>query len=133
MTRIASGAPLAVLTLGSALLLSACNTQAPSASSQTGGGQKVTYLDKTSIPKDKAQMVFEQTCMNCHANGVGPVITGRELPVDAVKMFVRNGNRAMPAFTEAMIDNETLDRVAELVSKSKAPAAGAIPYPYAPE
>lgn len=111
--------PLAFL-IGTALTLSACNSESrsptPSAKSQ------LTYLGKESIPKDQAEMVFQQTCMACHATGVGPVITGRDLPPEAVKMFVRNGNRAMPAFTEAMIDNETLDRVAQLVARSPAPA-----------
>jgi mono/diheme cytochrome c family protein len=125
-------APLAMIALGSTVLLAACGS--PSGDSKpAAGSQKVTYLGKESIPKDPAEAVFQQVCMSCHAVGVGPVITGRDLPADAVKMFVRNGSRAMPAFPESMIDNETLDRVAELVSKSKAPAAGAIPYPYAPE
>jgi mono/diheme cytochrome c family protein len=110
----------ALIALGPALVLAACGskTEQPAAGS---GGLKVTYLGKASIPKDKADMVFQQTCMACHATGVGPVITGRGLPPEAIKLFVRNGNRAMPAFTEAMIDNETLDRVARMVSESKAP------------
>jgi hypothetical protein len=131
MIRLNAPLPLALLALGSSLLLSACGS--PSETSKPAGGLKVTYNDKTSIPKDPAEQVYQQVCMSCHAVGVGPVITGRDLPPEAIKLFVRNGNRAMPAFPESMIDNETLDRVAELVSKSKAPAAGAIPYPYAPE
>lgn len=122
MIRLHAHPSLGLLAAGAVLALSACGpgVQAPE-TGVNGGDGKVTYLDKTSIPKDPAQMVFEQTCMSCHATGVGPVITGRDLPPDAVKMFVRNGNRAMPAFTEAMIDNETLDRVAQLVATSKAP------------
>jgi len=112
----------ALIALGSALVLTACGTKTDQPKTGAGGGQKVTYLGKESIPKDKAEMVFQQTCMACHATGVGPVITGRDLPPEAIKTFVRNGNRAMPAFTEAMIDNETLDRVAQMVSTSKAPA-----------
>jgi len=104
-----------------ALILCACGSKTESGGGS--GGQKVTYLGKESIPEDAAQMVFQQTCMACHATGVGPVITGRDLPADAVKLFVRNGNRAMPAFTEAMIDDATLDRVAQIVATSKAPAS----------
>lgn len=132
MIRLPAPAPMAILALGSSLLLSACGSPSDT-SKPAAGAQKVTYLDKTSIPNDPAEAVFQQVCMSCHAVGVGPVITGRELDVEAVKMFVRNGSRAMPAFTESMIDDATLQQVAELVSKSKAPAAGAIPYPYAPE
>lgn len=85
----------------------------------------MTYQDKNSIPQDPAEQVYEQVCMACHATGVGPVITGRDLPPEAVKLFVRNGSRAMPAFTEAMIDDETLDRVAQLVAASEGPTAPA--------
>lgn len=85
----------------------------------------MTYQDKNSIPQDPAEQVYEQVCMGCHATGVGPVITGRDLPPEAVKLFVRNGSRAMPAFTEAMIDDETLDRVAQLVAASEGPTAPA--------
>ncbi|GEM_PF-5571821 len=113
--------PRVLIALAPALILCACGSKTESGGG--GGGQKVTYLGKESIPKDTAQMVFEQTCMACHATGVGPVITGRDLPADAVKLFVRNGNRAMPAFTEAMIDEATLDRVAQIVATSKAPAS----------
>ena len=83
----------------------------------------MTYLDKSSIPQDPAEMVFQQTCMSCHATGVGPVITGRDLPPEAVKLFVRNGSRGMPAFTESMLDDETLDAVARLVAASTAPSS----------
>ncbi len=121
MTRMHAHLSLGLLAVSAVLVLSACGPGAESP--KAGANGKLTYLDKTSIPKDPAQMVFEQTCMSCHATGVGPIITGRDLPPDAVKMFVRNGNGAMPAFTEAMIDNETLDRVAQLVATSKAPPA----------
>lgn len=118
MSRVPASRYLPILALGAILGLSACGgpVDAPTAT----GTKKVTYLGKESIPKDKAQMVYQQTCMACHETGVGPVITGRDLPPEAIKMFVRNGNGAMPAFTEAMIDNETLDSVAMLVSESKA-------------
>lgn len=121
MIRLHAHSSLGVLAVGVALALSACGPRSEGPKPSDKG--KVTYLDKSSIPKDAAEMVFQQTCMSCHATGVGPVITGRDLPPDAVKMFVRHGNRAMPAFTEAMIDNETLDRVAQLVATSKAPPA----------
>lgn len=121
MTRIHAHPSLGFLAAGIVLALSACGPRSETPKSNAKG--KVTYLDKTSIPKDSAEMVFQQTCMSCHATGVGPVITGRNLPPEAVKSFVRHGNRAMPAFTEAMLDNETLDRVAQLVATSKAPPA----------
>lgn len=115
-------AAFCVLAVCSALTLAACDTQTGGADAG-GGANRVTYLGKESIPADPAQMVLEQTCMSCHATGVGPVITGRNLPPDAVKLFVRNGSRAMPAFTEAMLDDETLDAVARLIAESPAPSS----------
>ncbi|HZV19425.1 MAG TPA: cytochrome c [Sphingobium sp.] len=123
MTRIHAHPSLGWLAMGVILVLPACNRSPESSGSKANDKGKVTYLDKASIPKDPAEMVLQQTCMSCHATGVGPVITGRNLPPEAVKSFVRNGNRAMPAFTEAMIDNDTLDRVAQLVATSKASPA----------
>ncbi|HZV58278.1 MAG TPA: cytochrome c [Sphingobium sp.] len=127
MTHRLLAAPCA---LAAALALSACG--APSgeqAGSSAAGAKKVTYLGKDSIPQDPAQRYYQQVCMACHAAGVGPELRGRELPVEAVKMFVRNGSRGMPAFPQSMIDDATLDAVARLVSTSK--AAPAVPYPYA--
>lgn len=118
MIRICASRYFPVLALGALLGLAACGEQADAPTA--AGAKKVSYLGKESIPQDKVHLVYQQTCMACHATGVGPVITGRDLPPEAIKMFVRNGNRAMPAFTEAMIDNETLDGVARLVSESKA-------------
>jgi len=121
MTRVHAHSSWGFLAVGAVLALSACGPGSESPKQSAKG--KVTYLDKSSIPTDSAEMVFQQTCMSCHATGVGPAITGRNLPPEAVKSFVRNGNRAMPAFTESMIDNETLDRVAQLVATSKATPA----------
>lgn len=119
-----------VVVLGSALVVSACGRgDGESKTSTDGGGKRVTYLGKESIPMDPAERYYEQVCMACHATGVGPEIRGRELPAEAVKMFVRNGSRGMPAFPESMLDDATLDGVAQLVSASKTPPA--VPYPYA--
>lgn len=121
MTRARSHLVLSVLAFAACLGLAACGSDSESRDSTVNA--KVTYLDKSSIPEDPAERVFQQTCMSCHATGVGPVITGRNLPPEAVKLFVRNGSRAMPAFTEAMLDDETLDAVARLVAESSAPSS----------
>lgn len=113
--------PLAAVALAAVFAASACGSG--EGSPEAGASGKVTYLDKSSIPQDPAEMVFQQTCMSCHATGVGPVITGRDLPPEAVKLFVRNGSRGMPAFTESMLDDETLDAVARLVAASTAPSS----------
>lgn len=121
----------ALVALGAMAALSACGSPATKTETGTGGAKKVTYLGKDSIPKDPAERYYKQVCLSCHAAGVGPDIRGRDLPVEAIKMFVRNGSRGMPAFPQSMIDDATLDGVAKLVSASKAEPAP--PYPYAPE
>lgn len=121
----------ALVALGSVVALSACGSPAPKADTGTEGGKKVTYLGKDSIPKDPVERYYKQVCLSCHANGVGPDIRGRDLPVEAIKPFVRNGSRGMPAFPQSMLDDATLDGIAKLVSASKAEPAP--PYPYAPE
>jgi mono/diheme cytochrome c family protein len=62
--------------------------------------------------------VYAKVCAYCHDQGVGPVIRGRALPPVYIRNVVRNGNRAMPAFRAAEIDDETLSKVAEYISKN---------------
>ncbi|BAL25219.1 cytochrome c [Azoarcus sp. KH32C] len=60
--------------------------------------------------------VYEKVCRYCHEAGVGPVIRGRNLPVEYVQRVVRFGNRAMPAFRPSEIDDASLADVARLIS-----------------
>lgn len=68
------------------------------------------------------QEVYDKVCGYCHEANVGPVITGRNLLPDYIRVVVRNGNRAMPAFRESEISNAALAEVVKLVSTS-APGA----------
>lgn len=68
------------------------------------------------------QELYDKVCGRCHETGVGPVIRGRQLPPEQTKLMARNGFGAMPAFTHAMIDDPSLDRLAKMIAKSKAPA-----------
>lgn len=69
--------------------------------------------------KDGAQ-VYAKVCSYCHEGGkVGPPILNRELPPAYVRAVVRNGNRAMPAFRSAEIDDESLAKLAEYISKKQ--------------
>ncbi|WXL25481.1 cytochrome c [Ectopseudomonas mendocina] len=71
--------------------------------------------------------VYAKVCGHCHDAGVGPVIKGRQLPPEYIQAIVRNGFRAMPAFTASYIDDKSLQQVAEYIQKSPAPAAVAKP------
>ncbi len=73
--------------------------------------------------KDGAE-VYSKVCAYCHEAKVGPTIRGRRLDPLYIRYMVRNGNRAMPAFRAAEIDEEALTKVAEYVSKSEIDRSG---------
>jgi 4-cresol dehydrogenase (hydroxylating) cytochrome subunit len=62
--------------------------------------------------------VYAKVCAYCHEQGVGPAIRGRALPPVYIRTIVRNGNRAMPSFRAAEIDDESLTKLAEYVSSN---------------
>ncbi|MBZ9780058.1 cytochrome c [Pseudomonas sp. REP124] len=66
--------------------------------------------------------VYAKVCGHCHEKQVGPQITGRQLPAPYITAIVRNGFRAMPAFPASFIDDDSLQQVAEYISKTPAPA-----------
>lgn len=63
--------------------------------------------------------VYARTCAYCHDHGVGPAIKGRELDPAAVRMMVRHGAIAMPAFRPTEITDAELDALAKMLSESK--------------
>lgn len=67
--------------------------------------------------KDGAE-VYAKVCGYCHDAQVGPQIRGRSLPAAYIRTIVRNGNRAMPAFRSSEIDDESLAKLAEYISKN---------------
>jgi mono/diheme cytochrome c family protein len=60
--------------------------------------------------------VYAKVCAYCHEQGVGPTIRGRKLPPAYTRTVVRNGNRAMPSFRPAEIDDESLAKLADYIS-----------------
>ena len=70
--------------------------------------------------------LYNKLCGHCHKPevGVGPVLTGRNLPEAYIKAIVRNGFNAMPAFPASYIDDESIAQVSEYLSSLPAvPAA----------
>lgn len=64
------------------------------------------------------QDAFEKTCARCHTgveSQVGPDLLSGDYDPDIIRFFVRNGFGPMPAFTESMIDNATLDALADYI------------------
>jgi len=68
--------------------------------------------------KDGAE-IYAKICAYCHEAHVGPQIRHRELPAAYIRAVVRNGNRAMPAFRAAEIDDESLVKLADFISKKE--------------
>lgn len=67
--------------------------------------------------KDGAE-VYTKICALCHETTVGPVLRGRDLDPLYIRLVVRNGSRAMPAFRASEIDDQSLEKLSEYVSKT---------------
>jgi mono/diheme cytochrome c family protein len=79
-------------------------------------GQKLGQLQGERAP----EVIYAKTCGYCHGANVGPVIRGRALSTDAIKLMVRSGPNGMPAFRQTEITNSELDKLATWISTSKA-------------
>lgn len=69
--------------------------------------------------KDGAE-VYTKICALCHETAVGPALRGRGLDPIYIQLIVRHGNRAMPAFRASEIDDQSLEKLAEYISKTPA-------------
>jgi mono/diheme cytochrome c family protein len=68
----------------------------------------------------RGAVVFAASCYKCHPGGeagLGPAINDKPLPQFLVRMQVRQGLGAMPAFSEEQISGEQLDDLAVYVAK----------------
>ncbi len=62
--------------------------------------------------------IYKNICGHCHEAGVGPKLSGRDLPADYFKTMARNGRAGMPAFRPTELSDKDLDKIsAYLVSK----------------
>ncbi len=69
--------------------------------------------------KDGAE-IYAKVCALCHEATIGPMLRGRDLDPLYIRLMVRNGNRAMPAFRASEIDDASLQQLAEYISKATA-------------
>lgn len=77
--------------------------------------------------------LYNNVCGYCHKPevGVGTVLQGRELPVEYLKVMVRNGFNAMPAFPDSFVDDASLAMLSKYLA-TLPPAPPKMP-PQAPE
>ncbi|CAG1011866.1 4-cresol dehydrogenase [hydroxylating] cytochrome subunit [Anaerolineales bacterium] len=62
--------------------------------------------------------IYSKICAYCHEEGVGPRILKSGLPVEYIQAIVRSGRRAMPAFRSSEVDDESLAKLADFISKN---------------
>jgi cytochrome c5 len=72
-----------------------------------------------------ANHVYEITCHYCHDNGIGLVLKGAQIPAERIRLAVRQGYVAMPAFMPSYISDAELAALIELLTQPAAPAAAA--------
>jgi mono/diheme cytochrome c family protein len=77
---------------------------------------------------DKGKGLFVKNgCWQCHGTvgqgGVaGPKLAPEPMPLEAMANFVRNSNRAMPPYREAILSNDDLADIHAYLSSVPAPA-----------
>ena len=73
-----------------------------------------------SVTPRAPEKLYAETCGYCHGANVGPVIRGRALPAEAIRMIVRHGQNGMPAFRPTEISPAELDSLAGWIESSRA-------------
>jgi mono/diheme cytochrome c family protein len=85
---------------------------------------KTVQLDAKELA---GQRVFMRECNGCHpqgSGGVGPALNNKPVPAAAIKLQVRDGLGAMPAFSASMISDEELAALVAFMSAEGAPWGG---------
>ncbi len=99
------------LFLAAALLLK-CGSPRRSAILYSGERE---LTDETLI---HGRQIFAEHCQQCHPNGsegLGPALNNKPLPGFLLRLQIRNGLGAMPAFSEKIISDEELDALVAYV------------------
>ena len=68
----------------------------------------------------RGQLVYMRHCNSCHPNGaggLGPALNNKPLPAPAVRLQVREGVGAMPAFPGSLIPDGELEDLVAFVSQ----------------
>mgnify|MGYP003694997981 CR=1 FL=1 len=71
---------------------------------------------------ESGEHIFDKICQYCHTQGVGPVLTGRNLPPIYFTTIARSGLNAMPAFRPTELSPDDLEKVANYLSQSTSEA-----------
>jgi len=66
----------------------------------------------TTAEQQRGELVFFHRCHKCHPGGdagLGPALNNKPLPAAAIKLQVRSGLGAMPAFDDKLVSDADLD------------------------
>lgn len=83
---------------------------------------------KAAASNDKGKALFvKHGCWQCHGfvgqGGIaGPPLAPKVMPLEAMSGFIRNSNRAMPPYREAVLSNDDLAAIHAYLSSLPAPA-----------
>jgi ubiquinol-cytochrome c reductase cytochrome c subunit len=83
---------------------------------------------KAAMADDKGKALYvKHGCWQCHGfvgqGGIaGPPLVPKVMPLEAMTAFVRNSNRAMPPYREAVLSNEDMAAIHAYLVSLPAPA-----------
>jgi mono/diheme cytochrome c family protein len=103
--KIAIGIGITVLLACAPFLLAGCGSARRGRPRVGTGGDRKEFVEQ-------GQKVFMTYCHQCHPGGeagVGPALNNKPLPGFLIKLQVRQGFGAMPAFSEETIDDFKLE------------------------
>jgi mono/diheme cytochrome c family protein len=86
----------------------------------------VSVAQAADPPRDPAR-IYAITCHYCHDNGIGKVLKGAQLAPDRIRLAVRQGYVAMPAFAPSFISDAELASLVTLLNQAAAAPAGPRP------
>jgi mono/diheme cytochrome c family protein len=70
----------------------------------------------------RGQVLFHKFCHQCHPHGeagLGPDINAKPTPQAVIRLQVRSGLGAMPAFPDALIPDQDLDQLLAFVDAQR--------------
>lgn len=85
-------------------------------------------MGKSAMADEKGKALYvKHGCWQCHGfvgqGGIaGPALVPKVMPLEAMSGFIRNSNRAMPPYTEAVLSNDDLGAIHAYLSSLPAPA-----------
>jgi len=90
-----------------------------------GSGRQSAPLDgelKLNAEQRQGQVLFHKFCHQCHPHGeagLGPAINTNPAPLVAVRLQVRAGLGAMPAFPDSLIPDRDLQQLLAFVDAQR--------------